>query len=189
MNALPSRREPRLRGLFLTTLSVCLLVTLATLSAADAKQKGGTTATTVRGGFINEAGFIPAGEPTPGPDPGSFVIPFTGGSTWNGSFTGHTVINGVATLYSNGALEGTFTETFYGVYEPDRRTGSLTHSGTFSSDEHSLFTARSRIVGGTCGFLDSSGSLAFDGASTNGGYIGTWRQPKGFTAPPEPCTP
>ena len=169
--------------------SLLLLALLGLLVAPHAEAKGKpTTSTVVRGGYLNEAGFVPYHPPTPGPVPGSYVIDFRGGSTWNGSFTGHTIIEGTATLYANGALTGTFTETFYGVYVPDQRYGSLVHTGTFSSDEHSIFWVRSRITGGSCGFASSTGTFAFDGASTNGGYIGDWRQPKGFV-PPSPCFP
>jgi hypothetical protein len=169
-------------------LLLVAVLAFGTAPQAQAERPQRTSATVVRGGYVNDAGFVPAGLPSPGRVPGSYVVPFTGGSTWNGSFTGHTVISGTATLYETGAVEGTFTETFYGVYVPDQRYGSLTHTGRFSSDEHSLFWARSRIVGGTCGFASSSGTFAFDGASTNGGYVGRWRQPAGFAPPAGPCT-
>jgi hypothetical protein len=88
------------------------------------------------------------------------------------------VIQGVALLHvSSGVLSGTYTETFYGTYVKDQRTGTLTTKGRFGTTEQQTFFARARIVGGTCGFAGSGGWMSYDGASVHGGYVGSWRHP------------
>lgn len=167
---------------FVAVLAVS--VTFASPAGAGSRP----TRTEVRGGWFNEAGFVPLSA-TATSDPDVYKMDFTGGSIWDGSFDGHTVIRGTALMnVTTGAVSGSYTEVFYGTYEPDGRTGSVTTKGRFVSDENSTFKARARIVGGSCGFTGSRGTIAYDGLSVHGGYVGTWIHPAGEPSA-EPCAP
>ncbi|MDP9183149.1 MAG: DUF3224 domain-containing protein [Actinomycetota bacterium] len=164
------------------------VLALAATITAPAVQAAQRETTQVRGGWVNDISFIPTSA-TPTSDPEVFKVDFTGGSLWDGDFTGRTVVHGTALMnITTGALTGTYTETFYGTYVPDGRTGSFTTRGTATSTEHLTFFARARIVSGTCGFAGSTGQLAYDGLSVHGGYVGRWAHPR---TPPssEPCLP
>jgi hypothetical protein len=163
-----------------------LAVLLALLTGLAPAATARSTATDVRGGYVNELGFVPTSV-APTADPDVYRLSFTGGSIWDGDFVGHTVIQGVALMHvSTGVVGGSYTETFYGTFVPDHRTGSLTTRGHFTTTEQQTFLARARIVGGTCGFNGSSGSMRYDGASVHGGYVGSWRHPAA-TPPSTPC--
>ena len=174
-------------------MAACLGFTVIAGAGAWAKPKPATTTTEVRGGWVNEAGFVPT-ELAPTSDPDVYTATFSGGSVWNGDFTGHTAIHGVAAMnVMTGDMEGDYTETFYGTYYPDAqsapRYGSLTTKGHFHVTSNLEFITRAKIVSGTCGFAGSSGTMAYDGFSTNGGYVGSWTRPSGAASLDPTCTP
>ncbi|MBK5305124.1 MAG: hypothetical protein JJD92_00395 [Frankiaceae bacterium] len=182
------RRTAALRVL----LTAALGISVIDGSGAWAKPKPATTTSEVRGGWVNEAGFVPS-DVKETSDPNVFTVTFTGGSIWNGAFTGHTVVHGVATIATSGAMDGDYTEIFYGTYYPDLesapRIGSLTTKGHVHVTSDLEFTARAKIVSGTCGFAGSTGSMSYDGMAVNGGYVGRWTRPAGAAAVDPTCAP
>lgn len=150
---------------------------------ATGKSKPRTVTSTVVGGWFNDAACVPTGgAPTADPDIYTFVC--EGTSTWDGHFTGKTVIHAKGTTnVKTGVTRGAYSETFYGTYVPDLRTGTLTSTGSFVLADLN-FVARGEITGGTCGFAGSRGVLAFDGHLAHGGYTGRWTRPASAAAAP-----
>lgn len=150
-----------------------------------------STTVTVRGGYINDA-VGPCNPVTaktgPGTPPSYATVSCLGGSLYNGALSGHTVINLKATFYTNGNATGTFDEWFYGTYTADRTVGGIHWKGSFSiNGATGAFQASAAIVGGTCDFAGSSGSMSYTGHEVNGGYVGTWTRPS--TTSRMPCNP
>lgn len=173
-------------------VTAVLLLLVASSNIASARAT--TKPVTVRGGFVNDIGASYCNPQKtklgPGTPPGSVNVSCTGGSLFNGAWTGHTVITLTATIYSNGNIKGTFDEWFYGVYTANNTYGGLLFRGRFSIDGATGgFQATSRILGGTCAFAGSSGNATYNGHSMFGGYIATWAHPgKTSTAPCNPFT-
>ncbi len=149
---------------------------LAGIAPAQAKSRAKTTTTTVRGGYVNDVACVPRSAGTTD-DPDVVALECDGSSLWNGDFTGRTVIHLVATLDTAGRMAGTYEEMFVGAYSGDHSHGALHTKGTFSIDENMQFTARATITSGTCDWAGSSGRMAYDGFSENGGYVGQWKRP------------
>jgi hypothetical protein len=147
-----------------------------------------TRTSVVRGGWVNEAGCIPVGAGTT-EDPDVISLTCSGGSIWDGELTGHTVVHVDATLTTSGAMHGTYEEFFVGTYLGDDSHGGLRTRGTVDVFEDGAFTARAAIVEGTCDWLGSTGSMAYDGFAVNGGYVGEWTRPVGPPASDPACNP
>jgi hypothetical protein len=161
-------------------VAAALVAGVATGSIAWAKPKPATATSEVRGGWANEAGAV-ISDLKPTGDPNVFAVTFTGGSVYDGGFTGHTVVHGDGTIATSGEMDADYAETFYGTYSPDLesapRTGSFTMKGHLHITSDLQFTARAKIVSGTCGFAGSTGSMAYSGMAVNGGYVGSWSRP------------
>lgn len=169
----------------LLVVAMCLSAAFATPSLAAPKS----VSTFVNGGWVNETGIVFTGL-TPTADPTVYSFTFSGGSIWDGDFTGHTVVQGAGFVnVLTGAFRGTYTETLYGTYLPDHRTGSLTTVGSVSTTPTLGFTAVARIVSGTCGFAGSKGRMRYDGTIVHGGYVGSWVHPRTTPAADPSCTP
>jgi hypothetical protein len=82
-------------------------------------------------------------------------------------------------------VSGTIDEWLYGMSWADGSIGGLHFTGSYSiSSTDGGFAATATIVGGTCDFAGSSGTLSFTGYTANGGYSGTWilpAAPDGYT--------
>ena len=158
----------------------------ATVPAQAVRQK----ATTVRGGWINEPPFCdPRGsEVGPGTPPESVSFSCVAVSPVTGGWTGHNVERVEGTLYSNGDVTGTADAWFYGIYTADKTYGGIHFRGTFSIDGATgAFEEEAQIIGGTCAFAGSSGTISFFGYQLYGGYVAEWFRPA--NASTEPCNP
>lgn len=168
-----------------------ILIPLVSASAATAKPRQSDPPPVppieVVGGWVNDVGCIPAGGGATD-DPHVFAAECAGTTTWNGDLSGKTILHVSGTVATDGSMQGEFEELFVGTYLGDRSTGALLTRGAFTIDSKGAFRARATIVGGTCDWSGSSGSLAFDGYQLNGGYVGTWFRPP-VTPSSTPCTP
>jgi hypothetical protein len=106
------------------------------------------------------------------------------GTTWDGSWVGHTVYRVAGTLdVASGDIHATIDETLNGLVSATRAAGTLHLVGTVDVDGATgAIVVRERIVGGTGAFEGSSGTVEFDGAQValvvgHGGYQGTWAHP------------
>jgi len=169
----------------------------ATGAWADPGKSGKQPTTAVWEGWVQDAGGVVSATPTSDPD--VYTVTYAGGSIYECDFTGHTMFRaeGATLNVKTGGSSADYTETFYGTCTAGLRStpavGLLTFKGHFEVTQDLTFLATADIVGGTCGFTSSSGSLAYNGFMANvgnGGYVGSWTQPAG--AAPEPrelCTP
>ena len=171
-------------------LAAVLLVGLTPTQFAHA-----SVTITVRGGWVSDAANAYCDPTTvkvgPGTPPSYVVTQCIGGQAVDGSFMGHSIVNTTETLYTNGAISGSFDEWIYGVYWGDLSQGGLHVRGTFNvSATDGGFVATGTIVGGTCDFAGSSGTLNSTGYVANGGYSGSWTLPAplhGLTVPSGVC--
>ena len=155
----------------------------AATGTADKK----TPATAVRGGWVNDLSCVPRGLSATD-DPAAFGIECSGSSLWDGDFLGRTILHLHGTIALSGRMEGTYDEVLFGTYAGDHSHGALHTHGYFVVDENAAFLARATIVNGTCDWAGSTGTMAYDGFSTNGGYVGEWVRPS--TTPADPaCNP
>jgi hypothetical protein len=110
------------------------------------------------------------------------TVPFecVSGTTFNGSWTGHTVYRLSGTLdLLTGDLHGFVDETLVGIVTSTRAAGTLHLAGRLAVDgATSTVVVRERILAGTGAFLGSSGIVEFVGLGVGGvgqgGYHGTW---------------
>lgn len=174
--------------------SIAILLLSACLSGvgafSTANAEGLQEATTVRGGWVNDTA-CPFGQLGPTSDPTTFAIDCRGASSiFTGGFTGHTLTHITGTIDVHGNVKGSFDEWFYGRYMGDGTQGELHYQGTVNIDGGTgEFFAEARIVDGTCGFVGSKGSFAFDGNPLIGGYTAKWIRPATPVAPDATCNP
>lgn len=147
---------------------------------------------TVRGGFVNDIGAafcnLLTAKPGTGTPPGSVTASCTGGTLYDGGWTGHTITHVAATIHLNGDMAGSFDEWFYGIFTGDESYGGIHWKGTFSIDGATGgFQGASTIVAGTCAFAGSTGHVTYTGDEVNGGYVATWYH-RG-SASSAPCNP
>ena len=167
-----------------------LLIIALAISAATPGHATRPNQVTVRGGFVNEP---PLCDPTtvmpgPGTPPGSFTASCSGGSPFNGGWTGHDVYQLTGTLYPNGDFEGFSDAWLYAVYTGDGTYGGIHFRGAFSIDGTTGgFEEEARIVGGTCAFKGSTGTISFTGHELYGGYVAKWSHPDNRADPT--CNP
>lgn len=154
----------RIRRRAIVLLGVALLGTAMTTPAS-----AGSRAITVRGGFVNDITCVPAAA-----DVEDSQIECWAGSTWDGGWTGHTILHIVATFDTMGRFAGRYEEWLIGTFAGDNSYGGLHTKGRFAIDEHNEFEARGKIVGGSCAFAGSKGTFSADGNSVHGGYVGKW---------------
>ena len=182
------------RSTLVRLIGIALVLGNATVGAAEAKRPIGAhpAPITVRGAWFNDvpAFYCYPGtiKPGPGTPPGSVQLSCLGGSAYAGAWTGHTQFTQASTVYQNGDIRGTYDEWFYGIYTADDTTGGIHWHGTYGVDAATnAFFADATIIGGTCGFAGSTGTVSFSGISTNGGYVGSWSHP--HSAVDELCDP
>jgi hypothetical protein len=189
----------RRRVLLMAMLVAVGLVASANAPSASAGTGGGSKTERrhppvwVRGGYVND---LQGCSPAPGPSPYLLTLECWGGSVWDGGWSGHTIIHLIATVDMAGRFAGTYQEWFTGTYLGDNSYGGIHTRGHFSIDENNQFIAQAKIVGGSCGFAGSSGSVAYDGNSVHGGFVGEWFRPPTKPGPatcvperPSPLTP
>ena len=154
----------------------------------NAKGATQSTTTAVRGGWVNDVSCVPlsAGQAVSGQ---AVNLECEGSASWNGDFTGRDVEHLHAVVQPSGRIDGTYEALFVGTYLGDHSRGALHEKGYFSVDEKGAFLARATITGGTCDWAGSSGSIAFDGYQTNGGYVGQWIRPVQRPAADATCIP
>lgn len=177
---------------------IALIFALTTVPSAHAAA----VTVTVRGGWVNDlpAAYCNPTKATTGPGlpPTRVTLHCLAGAAFNGSFMGHGIATTVQTVdtgppvnTATPSVSGSFDEWFYGMYWADGSIGGLHFRGTFSiSSKDGTFFATATIVGGTCDFAGATGSLTFNGYSTNGGYSGSLTlpaPPDGFTPSTSPC--
>ena len=149
---------------------------------------------TVRGGWVNDAPAVfcnPSNATVgPGVPPSAVTLRCLAGALFDGSFMGHSIATTVQTARTSLSVTGTIDAWLYGMYWVDGSVGGLHYKGSYSiSSADGSFTATTTIVGGTCDFAGSTGTLNFSGYTLNGGYSGSWIlpvAPNGYT-PGSPC--
>lgn len=100
------------------------------------------------------------------------------GAILTGGFAGLTFATTNAAIDMQGNVSGTFDEWFYGRYVADGTQGGLHYTGTFIITAATAgFVAEGTIVGGTCGFAGSAGTITFVGSAAFGGYTADWVRP------------
>jgi hypothetical protein len=103
------------------------------------------------------------------------------GTTWDGSWVGHTFYRVAGTLdVVGGDIHAIVDETLVGLVSTTRAAGTLHLLGTVDVDGATgAMVVRERIVGGTGAFEGSSGTAVFDGSqlALHGGYQGSWMHP------------
>jgi hypothetical protein len=105
------------------------------------------------------------------------------GTTWDGSWTGHTFYRLSGTLdLVTGDFHGDVDEMLVGFVTVTRAAGTLHLVGTLDVDGASnTVVVGERIVGGTGAFGRSSGTVIFEGLALGtvgqGGYHGAWMHP------------
>lgn len=157
-----------------------LVLVLTAMGGAVPAQA--TTTITVRGGWFTDAAASYC-NPTattmdPGFPPSYVVLHCITGQAVDGSFMGHSVATTITKVNSNTGATGTFDEWIYGMYWGDGSVGGLHVRGTFTiSSVDGGFSSTGTIVGGTCDFAGSTGTLNSTGYGVTGGYSGSWILP------------
>jgi hypothetical protein len=172
-------------GLFTGTITCRPMLDAA--ATAPSPPAPSAPAVVARGGYVNDLPCIPLGAGT-GAD-GSVDLVCSGGSIWDGDFLGRTVIYMRQTIDSASHVTGTYEEFFVGTYAGDQSRGGIHTKGYFVVDEKNSFYARAEIVGATCDWAGSSGSMVADGFVVNGGYVVTWNRPPASAASDPACNP
>jgi hypothetical protein len=182
-----------MRGVAVTRLCTTLVVIAIALSsagAANAKPKA-PAPITVRGGFVNlPPTYCNPATITPGPGtpPGSFTGMCAGAGPFDGGWTGIAYDTYRITVDTAGNASGVSDSWLYARYMGDGTYGGLHFKGTFSIDAATgSFQESARIVGGTCAFAGSSGSISFTGQESHGGYVASWSRPSGAAV--DGCNP
>jgi hypothetical protein len=180
------------RGIRTAVLIGGLLLASAHVPAASAKQRASTTTTVVRGSFINTAEVCSAATPHSG-DPTKVDVACDASSTYTGGLDGETRDHLTATvdLATGDITEGAFDEWFYGTYSgEDGSLGGLHYAGSFFIDgKTSSFHATAKILGGTCFFKGSRGTVNFDGMEVYGGFVMKLIRPAPVPASDSTCNP
>lgn len=184
-------RTKRLTGLLIAWV-VGAVVVAAPVSAKP--KSDAPKPITVRGGFVNlPPAYCNPATITPGPEtpPGSVSGSCAGAGPFDGGWTGVAYDTYRITVYANGDAGGTAEGWLYARYMGDGTYGAIHFKGTFSIDgETGTFVERADIVGGTCDFAGSSGTIWFTGHEAHGGYVARWSRPdRGSTAPCNPFDP
>lgn len=92
---------------------------------------------------------------------------------------GHSIATTVMRVFPNGGATGTFDEWIYATSWGDGGIGGLHVSGTFEiSSVDGGFSSHGTIVGGTCDFAGSTGTIDSTGYGLTGGYSGQWIRPR-----------
>ena len=154
----------------LVLLPLLLPVTAAVPAGADAPPGRRTTTTQVGGSWTLR---------------GDLSGDVRGVVAWRGDLSGGSVLEGTSTTDAQGTVRGRYREVV-DVVGPDGRVGTVTLDVRFVLDR--AFSARARIVDGTCGFARSGGTLELTGSPGGGTWVGRWVHPIG---PPETdvCVP
>jgi hypothetical protein len=170
-------------------VSVVIAVALLATGPVHASRAGRVS---VKGGWVNEPPFYCDPNSVtfgPGSPPSSISAVCVLTSPVDGGWTGFNLDTVDATVYTNGDMGGTADSWFYGTYTKDNSVGGIHFAGSFSIDgATSSFSEESRILGGTCAFAGSSGSISFVGHTLYGGYLADWHRAAG-PAPSQPCDP
>lgn len=138
----------------------------------------------VVGGWVGELPCLVTSAAPSASAPTMLPIECVSGTTWLGSWTGHSLLRAFGTLdLATGDAHASIDETFFGVVTATRAPGALHLLGTVDLDEAShTIVVRERLVGGTGAFVGSSGTVVFEGLQVGpvvgqGGYHGTWMHP------------
>jgi len=177
------------RALTVSVVAIAL-VSGGAVQAKPAKSK--TTTAEIRGSYINNVGCVPTDVRPHADDPTKFDASCDLGSTYTGGLVGHTAGYMTITVDTlSGDVSGTFDEWFYGTYTGDSGSyGGLHYVGSFFLDgATNSLGGTGEIVGGTCSFTGSSGTLRFDGANVYGGFVWQLTRPNPTPVPAPTCNP
>jgi hypothetical protein len=170
-----------------------LLVAMLFIAVVPSQAHASTQTITIYGSFV-----LTSCAPTkvaPGNPQTTILVTCMSTSELNGAFVGvdsAKVTGSIDVVSGDGSASS--DEWFYGVYDPgglDRLPGGLHLKGTQTVEgDTGGFAEAATIVGGTCGFVGSSGTARFygtlaGGATGYGGYTVTWTRP----SPPPPFVP
>ena len=151
-----------------------------------------TTTTEVRGSYVTDVGCVPRAVTPHAGDPTKFDGSCYFGSTYTGGLVGHTAGHMTVTVDAiSGNMSGKFDEWFYGTYTGDSGSyGGVHYAGSFFIDgQTSTLWGTGKILGGTCSFADSKGSLRFDGMDVYGGFVWQLTRPNPAPVPAPTCNP
>jgi len=165
-----------------------LFAALAVLIAGSAQA---APATEIRGSYVNNVGCVPR-DVKPHADPTKFDVTCYVGSTYTGGLVGHTAGHMRVTVDTvTGNMSGTADEWFYGRYPGDDGSyGGIHFTASFSIDgKTNSLRGTGKIVGGTCSFTGSKGTLSFDGFDVYGGFIWQLTRPNPKPVSSPTCNP
>lgn len=156
---------------------VVVVLVAASLTGPPAVAKSaGASHQDVRGGWVSPPCVLTEYDRMTG------AFRCTASSTWTGTWTGVTHVEGEGTLdLATGSGSGTIEETFIG-HASDGTAGRLRFTETWVADGPSMtIHIDARIVEGTDDWVGATGRVVFDGSmvgvSGYGGYVGSWTRP------------
>ena len=158
------------------TIAVALLAALSVAVPASAAGTHGPKRQVVRGSWVSPTCVFTDYDPVTG------AFRCTSSTTWTGTWTGVTHVEGEGTFdVLTGSGSGTIKETFVGR-AADGTTGTLQFTERWVADGPSLtIHIDARIVAGTGDWTGTSGQVAFDGTMASGsgfgGFVGSWTRP------------
>ncbi|HEX2038401.1 MAG TPA: hypothetical protein VHF47_01580 [Acidimicrobiales bacterium] len=159
------------------TIAAALLTALSLAVPASAGGTYDANRQVVRGGWVSPTCVFTDYNPVTG------AFRCTSSTTWTGTWTGATVVEGEGTFdVMTGSGSGTIEETFVGR-AADGTTGTLQFTEAWVADGPSLtIHIDGRIVAGTGDWIGATGRVSFDGTMASGsgfgGYVGSWTRPK-----------
>jgi hypothetical protein len=164
-------------------LLVCAAAAGLALGVAPSVGAAGGAVVNVRGGWIGELPCLFTALAPGGSKPTVVSFTCTSGTTWDGTWTGHTHYVVRATLdLVTGSGTGTIDETLVGIVTAGASPGTMHLLGTLNVDgATNTVEVDETIVGGTGAFAGSTGQVVFEGLQLSGvigsgGYHGTWHR-------------
>ena len=171
-----------------------IAIALAGGGVAQAKpaRQPKTTTTEIRGSYVNDVPCVPRDVTPHAGDPTKFDASCDLKSTYTGGLVGGPVGHMKITVDTvSGNMSGTMDEWFYGTYSgEDGSFGGIHFAGSFFVDgKTNTLWGTGKILGGTCSFTGSQGTLRFDGVGVYGGFVWQLTRPNPAPVSAPTCNP